>query len=411
MEAHILPGLAAHPAADIFPLLDGPELDDLAEDIRAHGLREPVVMLGGLVLDGRNRLAACRLAGVEPRFAEWTGEGDPLDWVVSMNLKRRHLSTSQRAMVAARTLDYHRERAKERQEEGQRAGREARWSGDGSAQICAQPPLLFAGPPDPMVEAIFDPDRPPLLPPPEPPRKATADAARTLNVSPRSVEHAAKVLDEGAPELVRAVETGAVAVSAAEVLTELPRETQAEIVAQGPEAVREAVREIHNHRAQGTGENEWYTPGQYIEAARSLMGGIDLDPASSDLAQRTVGADAYFTKADDGLAREWAGRVWLNPPYAQPAIQHFADKVVAEVRAGRVTEAVVLTHNYTDTAWFHNMAADCSAICFTRGRIGFVAPDGKRAAPTQGQAFFYFGPRPEAFAEAFGAFGFVMVRA
>lgn len=160
--------------------------------------------------------------------------------------------------------------------------------------------------------------------------------------------------------------------------------------------------------ASGTGENEWYTPKRYVDLARSVLGAIDLDPASSPVAQRTVEAAEYFTVEDDGLAKEWHGRVWLNPPYAQPAIAHFVEKMVAEVSAGRVTEAVMLTHNYTDTAWFHLAASIASAICFTRGRIGFQSPSGETAAPTQGQAFFYYGSSPTKFADVFREVGLVV---
>lgn len=92
-----------HPAAALFPMLDGAELAELARDIEEHGLIEPIVVHNGELLDGRNRLAACQLAGVEPTEREW--EGDPSEvvaWVLSKNLHRRHLSTSQRALVAAR---------------------------------------------------------------------------------------------------------------------------------------------------------------------------------------------------------------------------------------------------------------------------------------------------------------------
>lgn len=164
---------------------------------------------------------------------------------------------------------------------------------------------------------------------------------------------------------------------------------------------------VDNHRSMGTGENEWYTPQDHIERARAFLGAIDLDPASSAIAQERIKAGEFFTKDDDGLTREWFGRVWLNPPYAQPAIQQFAEKMVSEVTAGRVTEAVMLTHNYTDTAWFHIAESAASAICFTRGRIAFVSPEGEKAAPTQGQAFFYYGHRRDEFAQAFASVGFV----
>jgi phage N-6-adenine-methyltransferase len=159
---------------------------------------------------------------------------------------------------------------------------------------------------------------------------------------------------------------------------------------------------------QGTGENEWYTPGEYLAMAREVLGEIDLDPASSDEAQGIIEAAHYFTKADDGLAQEWHGRVWLNPPYAQPLIADFVAKLVAERLAGLVTAAIMLTHNYTDTAWFHEAAGCADAICFTRGRVKFYEPDGEIAAPTQGQAFFYFGRRIGAFVERFRSIGFVV---
>jgi len=157
----------------------------------------------------------------------------------------------------------------------------------------------------------------------------------------------------------------------------------------------------------GTGENEWFTPPEYIERARQVLGEIDLDPATHEDAQATIKATRYFTRADNGLEQEWHGRVWLNPPYAQPFIAQFAAKMIEEVRAKRVTAAIMLTHNYTDTEWFQSLAKLADAICFTRGRVKFYEPDGTIAQPTQGQAFFYFGAKTITFAEKFGPIGFV----
>ena len=118
------------------------ELAELAADIRAHGLLEPIVLLDGLVLDGRNRLRACEAAGVEPRFVDWDGTGDPAVWVISKNLKRRHLSTSQRAMVAAKLLGYYAGEAKERQ---QAAG------GDRKSLLANLPEAISGPPPRPAA--------------------------------------------------------------------------------------------------------------------------------------------------------------------------------------------------------------------------------------------------------------------
>ena len=162
-----------------------------------------------------------------------------------------------------------------------------------------------------------------------------------------------------------------------------------------------------NHRSEGTGEPEWYTPALYIEAARQVLGAIDLDPASSDIAQKTVKASEYFTAQRSSLNVPWHGRVWLNPPFSQPAIQHFAEKTVLEATEGRIDQAIVLTHNYTDTFWFHHIEEVAARICFTRGRIAFLNPQGEKCAPTQGQAFFYIGENAQAFDEVFRQFGFV----
>jgi hypothetical protein len=157
---------------------------------------------------------------------------------------------------------------------------------------------------------------------------------------------------------------------------------------------------------QNTGDFEWFTPPKYVEAVRAVFGdGIDLDPASNVEAQKTVCGKRFFTKEEDGLAQEWHGKVFLNPPYAQPHIDLFIEKLVTEYTAGRVIAAIMLTHNYSDTAWHNRAFAHASAICSTVGRIKFVNIDGSTGSPTQGQDFFYFGADAERFEEVFCKIG------
>jgi phage N-6-adenine-methyltransferase len=165
------------------------------------------------------------------------------------------------------------------------------------------------------------------------------------------------------------------------------------------------------HRTAFTGNYEWYTPVEHIERARRVLGEIDVDPASHPLAQKRVKATQFFTKSDDGLKREWRGKVWLNPPYAQPDIELFIDKMLLELGAGRATEAILLTDNSTDTVWAQKAALAASLTCFTRGRIPFESPTRGVAAPVQGSAFFYFGGYGDRFAREFADVGVIYPRA
>lgn len=164
-------------------------------------------------------------------------------------------------------------------------------------------------------------------------------------------------------------------------------------------------------KAVYTGDNEWYTPAQYLDAARDALGEIDLDPATNAHAQKSIKAGRFYTPEDNGLNKKWSGRVWLNPPYARDLLPQFVDKLLKEYNAGHVTEAICLTHNYTDTEWFHSLASGANAFCFTNGRIRFVKDDGTEASPTQGQVFTYFGERPDSFARAFNHIGVILCHA
>jgi phage N-6-adenine-methyltransferase len=160
-------------------------------------------------------------------------------------------------------------------------------------------------------------------------------------------------------------------------------------------------------RRPNTADDDWFTPPEYLELARRVLGEIDLDPASHREAQKVVQAADYFTQMDDGLKKEWRGKIWLNPPYSRLLIGQFIDKLVSEVDAGRVSQAILLANSYTDTSWFHKAAKNAAAICFTRGRIHSVALDGRTGSPTEGQAFFYFGKDPQRFADEFSALGLI----
>ena len=159
-----------HPAALAFPEMSAAELQELADDIKTNGLAHAVVHdAAGQLLDGRNRMKACATAGVEPRFETYTGN-DPVAFIISANLRRRHLNESQRALIAAKlaTLAH---------------------GGDRRSDQAAKLPLEKS--------------------------PTQAAAAAMLNVSERLLRHAGVVNKHGSPELIRKVEEGKLSVSAA----------------------------------------------------------------------------------------------------------------------------------------------------------------------------------------------------
>ena len=159
------------------------------------------------------------------------------------------------------------------------------------------------------------------------------------------------------------------------------------------------------HVSNNSGCNEWYTPQKYVELVRDVLGVIELDPASCEYANRTVKAEKYFSLDDDGLTKEWRGRVWMNPPYGSETIAAFIDKFVDEYNIGNITEGIVLVNNATETGWFRNLASVANSIVFPQGRIRYESSSRESLAPLQGQAFLYFGNNTDRFFEVFSEIG------
>lgn len=167
------------------------------------------------------------------------------------------------------------------------------------------------------------------------------------------------------------------------------------------------ARGLSPHVLHNSADDEWCTPPEYTTAAREVMGGIDLDPASSAIANEVVKATVYFDAQDDGLSRPWAGRVWMNPPYSKGQVWPFCEKLSEHFAADDISQACVLVNNATETAAFQRMAELASAICFPARRIKFWHPDKDDTdTPLQGQAVLYFGPNTDGFVARFVDFGF-----
>lgn len=163
------------------------------------------------------------------------------------------------------------------------------------------------------------------------------------------------------------------------------------------------------HVSFNTGESEWYTPAEFIIAACSVMGRIDLDPASSERANKTVGATVFYTEEEDGLGKFWAGKVWMNPPYSAELVRLFTAKFAEHVTNGDISEGLVLVNNATETNWFQSLMAAACGLCLIKGRIKFINTEGEATgAPLQGQIILYFGENYEQFKAEFEKFGKVL---
>lgn len=171
--------------------------------------------------------------------------------------------------------------------------------------------------------------------------------------------------------------------------------------------------------------DEWYTPAWLIEKAKAVMGGIDIDPASSAVAQERVQAAKWFGKDYMGVGTgalninwvhhngpNWApARVWLNPPYSFPLVGQFVEKLLEQIEKGYVREAILLVNNNTETDWWHQAAAAAAVTFAFRSRVFFWRPGREDAtSPRQGQTAFYFGDNALQFIEAFGDKGISFMR-
>jgi len=156
------------------------------------------------------------------------------------------------------------------------------------------------------------------------------------------------------------------------------------------------------------GRNEWYSPQHVVDAARRVMGSIDLDPASCYHANQIVRATGYYTRADDGLSLPWRGRVWLNPPYDTFAPKFFV-KFCEEYEAGRIPMACLLlgVHHLT-TKWFQRIEGFAALVSLPAGRLKFTGRNAHGNEPMHGSAILGVGVNPDLFRREFGEIGIVL---
>ena len=177
---------------------------------------------------------------------------------------------------------------------------------------------------------------------------------------------------------------------------------------QGREVTQAGLLKLANgaHVSNNSGNSEWYTPKEYADAVHEVMGFIDTDPCSCEVANEVVRAETYYTAEQDGLQQEWHGCVYVNPPYGDGTVEEFAVKLMLELDEGRTTQAIFLVNNCTETRWFQTLICHAAAVCFPCGRISFWSPERPSKTPLQGQAILYFGQNAKRFKRVFSGIGF-----
>jgi ParB family chromosome partitioning protein len=163
----------------------------------------------------------------------------------------------------------------------------------------------------------------------------------------------------------------------------------------------------HGRFAYCTGNCEWYTPAYIVEATRAVMGSIDIDPASCARANKVVQAKRYFTRQEDGLKQCWPGNVFINPPFGNPIIRHFAEKLIDQYMRGITRQAVWVSNVSVSSAWWAELVQKGIA-CFAHKRIKFYGPEAETQANMLGQNIVYLGDRRASFCEEFAEIGMVM---
>ena len=345
------------------------KVQELAESIKELGLLQPIVVTKDKkLIAGFHRLEACKLLGWQEIYCI-IREYDELEAElaeIDENLIRAELTVLERAEHLRRRKEiyeakYPEARADERRKVGLKQYRE---------------------------EIISPRENVPLA--------FTEITAAKLGVSPRTIRHEIQIAERLTEDVKEAIRGTPLEDSKAQLL---------EISRKAPEEQRKTVAQL----IVSSNSNEWYTPPEYVEAARRVLDEIDLDPASCEEANAVVKARKYYTAQDDGLQHDWPGRVWLNPPYGGLTAK-FINKLVEQFKLGITQEAILLVNSHaTDTDWFQPLWD--FVLCFTNHRINFYGPGGQKGnGSTHGSVFVYLGPKQKVFAKEFSKFGAIVRR-
>lgn len=333
-------------ASWIMPLAST-ELDELERSLKAEGCRDALLTWNGLLVDGHHRFAICEQYGIEykVRTLLFTTRDEAKNWMIRNQLGRRNITPEQRNYLIGKLYQ-------EQKKDAPNATGVNQYANGVKGNNCPQP--------------------------------TTADRiGEQFNVAPRTVKNAEKFAE--------AVDT---------IANDYGDDLKQEILSREVKVSQKAVVEQANVHFSSESE-EWYTPAAIVDAVHWTLAGIDIDPCSNSHEKPNVPAKVLYTKEDDGLTKDWNGRLYMNPPYGRE-VALWVNKAIEEIEAGRVTEAVILVAGRMDTQWFKALGDVCLAWCAIEGRLNFS--DSKNSAPFP-SAVFYYGENLWNFYQAFKEHG------
>ena len=328
------------------------EYSQLEANLLAEGCRDALIVwisdpvLQPTLLDGHHRYAICKAHNLSYRidFKKFPDREAAKNWIILNQIGRRNVTPEQRTYLMGKL---YRETKKE---QGEHTGNQ------------------------------YTMERGNNFPLP----KTAEKIGEQFNVSDRTVKNAEKFAD--------AVDTIADTYG-----DEAKQNILSGVVKLPQKVITQTAKQLYTSETP-----EWYTPRIIIDSVLELFGKIDLDPCSNGKGDAAnVPATEHYTREDNGFARAWHGKVYVNPPYGREVAQ-WVEKVTAEYQAGNISEAVILIAARTDTRWFNLLAKTGTVWCAVEGRLLFSTPGVKtsNAAPFP-SAIFYLGDNVQDFYHCF----------
>lgn len=351
---------------NLLPMLKDEEYNGLLDSIRDNGQYEAIrvgLIDEEIIIDGHNRYRICKKLGIAPFFSNEIRVFEDIHeaklWMINNQRERRNLNNFELAELAVLEREVIAEINKGKQ--GTRTDL-CEDSVKNIAQNSAQ---------------CEERDRS---------ENTSYVLAKKAGVSHDTINRVSKIMKKCSPDIISSLRAGEL-------------------------TINKAYSQVTNRLSLNTGCFEWYTPIEIVEVARAVLGNISLDPCSSETANEIVKADVFYTEEEDGLKKDWKGSIWMNPPYAQPLISQFCEKLVEHFTNGDVAEAITLTNNTTETRCAQALLSNSSAICLLGKRVKFIDGSGKeRGTPLQGQMICYLGEDCNKFEEEFGKLGTVFYK-